>query len=816
LKPLHLKLSTKFVLFSVVAFSIAFALIAIYFYIYIQDEEQLKVRNNTIKLFSNIAQDIQDIQNNLIKQTNFLDREELILASIYFINTYEHSKDYERPLIDEEKKEIADKLLKRAKFAFNDSIVLYAQDHSVVAGVERRGSEYIKFISTYRQNNRLYQSVSEQNSNEHYQFDKRVTKKYTPKHKLFYTDEVGGKPQITFNLIDKAIILTAHHSIFEDKVNVAHIEIAKRFDAVSLKAYHLHERLKLSTDQELEAIATDIHAISNTRVLENNGSYLAALKVPTLDGSVYIEVKQSKIDLLGIIKAGTNSFLTMLTIIGTVFILIMYLFYQVVLIKPLATLMRNVQHIKNREFKNLQELNSHDELDEIAKSIDHLARNVESKEEELQFIAEHDSLTNLYNRYHFNRIINEEIESIQMDSFLALIFIDVDEFKVINDTLGHDMGDKLLKGISKRLTTLVSNQGYLSRIGGDEFMIILPTIYTLDHLHDFAHKLHALFDDPFYIENRYLKVTISSGIVTSTDRSKSVTSLYKEADIALYKSKERGRDQFTLYEESFAQEIDERNAILTGLKYAMDHDFSELYLVYQPKISTIDSKTINGVESLIRWQSHELGLIPPDKFIPIAEESGLILDLGYWIIERSCRDFLRLQQEGMELHQISINISSIQFASKEFLDRVQEIITQTAIDPSNIEFELTERIIAHDDVDILYTLNALQKLGIQIAIDDFGTGYSSLSYLRKLPVNRIKIDKSFVTDIDKGGALDIVQSAIVPLAKALHLATTAEGVERKGEFEILKNIGVDDIQGYYFAKPMKLEEFKAFNQTLSR
>ncbi|MEA2027452.1 MAG: GGDEF domain-containing phosphodiesterase, partial [Campylobacterota bacterium] len=326
----------------------------------------------------------------------------------------------------------------------------------------------------------------------------------------------------------------------------------------------------------------------------------------------------------------------------------------------------------------------------------------------------------------------------------------------------------------------------------------------------FIHQLHGLFDEPFTVDNNYLQVTSSSGIVITDSPQVDVTTLYKEADIALYKSKEQGKNKFTIYTEEYSEEIHERKAIFEGVFKAINEGCDEFFLLYQPKISAKDAKSIKGAESLIRWESKKLGFMPPDKFIGIAEDSGLIIELGYWIIEQSCRDFLKMRASGIEIEQISINIASNQFTSKGFLDRVQEIIEITQIDPKNMEFELTERIIADNDTDMLETLHALQKAGIHIAIDDFGTGYSSLSYLQQLPVNRLKIDRSFVIDIDKGGAFNIVKNAIVPLAKTLKLETTAEGVETKGEYQTLKLMGVDDIQGYYFAKPMQIDDFIAF------
>jgi len=515
-------------------------------------------------------------------------------------------------------------------------------------------------------------------------------------------------------------------------------------------------------------------------------------------------------DLLTTITTRIDQFILLFIAIAILLFTLMYSFYRFVLLKPIGILMSNIEHIKNREFDYLQIPSNDDEFDKIAKNIDHLAAGIEAKERELQYIAEHDSLTGLYNRYYFNNILNEKIVTTKKDHSLALVFCDVDNFKEINDTVGHDIGDHLLVQIAQRLTSLVGDKGYLSRIGGDEFMIILSDIDTYDRIYSFIHQLHGLFDEPFTVDHHYLQVTISSGIVITDSPQVDVTTLYKEADIALYKSKEQGKNKFTIYAEEYSAQIHERKAIFEGIHKAINEGCGEFFLLYQPKIATKDGKSIKGAESLIRWESKKLGFMPPDKFIGIAEDSGLIIELGYWIIEQSCRDFLKMRAAGIEIEQMSINIASNQFTSKGFLDRVQEIIEITQIDPKNMEFELTERIIADNDTDMLETLHALQKAGIHIAIDDFGTGYSSLSYLQQLPVNRLKIDRSFVIDIDKGGAFNIVKNAIVPLAKTLKLETTAEGVETKGEYQTLKLMGVDDIQGYYFAKPMRIDEFIAF------
>lgn len=513
-------------------------------------------------------------------------------------------------------------------------------------------------------------------------------------------------------------------------------------------------------------------------------------------------------------EAITTQFILLFIIIAIVVTALMYIFYHFELIRPLGVLIKNIEHIQNREFDDLSKLQSNSEFNQIANNIQELANGIESKERDLQYLAEHDSLTGLHNRYHFNNILNEAIVTLPEDYYLALIFCDVDDFQTINDTLGHDIGDKLIVEIAKRFSSQVGFKGEIARIGGDEFIIILPRIVNHNEVYSCAYKLHALFDEAFNIEEHYLQITISSGIVYTSDPNHEVTTLYKEVDMALHKSKEFGKNQFTFYQESFSNEIKERKAIFEGIQKAIGEEFKDFYMLYQPKIAAKDGKSIKGVESLIRWESKELGFMPPDKFIDIAEESGLIVELGYWIIERSCQDFLAMREAGVEVEEISINISSNQFECKSFLGRLQEIIERLQIDPNYIEFELTERIFANDDTQMLDTLHTLQNAGIHIAIDDFGTGYSSLSYLQKLPVNRLKIDKSFVTDIDKGGAFNIVKNAIVPLAKTLNLQTTAEGVETKGEYQTLKIMGVDDIQGYYFAKPMRLEDLKTFAEGL--
>ncbi len=765
----------KFVLFSFSTFFIAFLIIGIYFYKYIKEDSYRKAQDEVSYIFDNISKDIDKYKKDIIEEAKLLDSDESFLSSVYLINSYQNRDSYNTVLIDEEKKILYNKLLDKAKTGEKSEVLLYLKDEKLAVGSKRVNGKYIGFFNTYIDNIEYFYNINS---------DMLI------KYNKFFINYTLQKDVDTIDIKDDKLFLTiCHHIKNGDKV-VGYIKFSKKIDIIK---YYSNSRNSVRLSYKDKSTNYD------------NKYYINSLKLD----NIYITIYHKKEDILGILSYDNTNFLAILLITIFSFVAIMYIFYHFVLIAPLSILMDNIQNITKREFNKIRILNSNDELEEISENMEKLSYNIRIKEKELLYIARHDSLTNLYNRYYFNSILEDKIKTLAEDRYLALIFIDIDDFKSINDILGHNIGDKLLVDVASRLYEFTQNKASLGRIGGDEFMIVLSNILYKKQLDKFTQDLHNIFKDSFLINDKYIKVTISSGIVISYDKSITVDRLYKEADIALYKSKERGKNQFTIYQAKFEEELRAKENILNYLKSAVE-SFEDFTLVYQPKIKTVDGKTIAGVEVLIRCKSKELGVLSPDKFIPIAEESGLIIPLGYWIITKALDDFVDLQNRNIDIKQVSINLSSIQIESNNFLDNIKKIIAKSSINPSSIEFELTERVIADDNGKTFKILNAIRDMGIDIAIDDFGTGYSSLSYLQNFPISRLKIDKAFVTNVDTSNSLNIIEKSIVPLAQVLNIHTTAEGVERKEEFEVLKRVGVDDIQGFYFARPMELDKLEQY------
>jgi len=765
----------KFILFSFSTFFVAFLIICIYFYKYVKEDSYRKAKDEVSYIFDNISKDVKKYQKDIIEEAKLLDNDKSFLSSIYLINSYQHRDDYNSMLIDEEKKIIHDKLLDKTKSGEKDEVLLYLKDNKLAVGTKKINGKYISFFNTYIDGKEYFYNIDSSNLIE---------------YNKFFIHNMLEKDKNSIDIRDNKLFLTIFHHIKNVDEIVGHIKLSKRLDIIK---YYSNNKNSITLSYQ------DIDKSNNDKY------YISSLKLD----KVYIIIHHKKDNIFAILSYNNTNFLAVLLITSFAFVFILYLFYHFILISPLSILMNNIKSIKQREFDNIKILNSNDEFREISKSIENLSYNIKVKERELLYIARHDSLTKLYNRYYFNSILENKIKTLVDNSHLALIFIDIDEFKSINDILGHNIGDKLLVEVASRLYKFVRGKASLGRIGGDEFMIVISNILYQEQLDIFVQELHHIFKEHFVINDKYIKVTISSGVVISYDKNITVDRLYKEADIALYKSKERGKNQFTIYQTQFEEELRAKENILDYLKNAMD-TFGDFHLVYQPKIKTSDAKTVAGVEVLIRCNSHKLGLLSPETFIPIAEESGLIIPLGYWIITKALDDFILLKNKNIDIKQISINLSSIQIESSNFLDKIKTIIAQSKIDPSCIEFELTERVIADDNSKTLEILNAIRDMGIDIAIDDFGTGYSSLSYLQKFPISRLKIDKAFVTNVDTNNSLNIIEKSIIPLAQVLNINTTAEGVERKEEFEVLKRVGVDDIQGFYFSKPMRIDKLEQY------
>ena len=420
-------------------------------------------------------------------------------------------------------------------------------------------------------------------------------------------------------------------------------------------------------------------------------------------------------------------------------------------------------------------------------------------------LAHHDQLTNLPNRVLLRDRIQQAIAQAKRHrNQVALLYIDLDGFKHVNDSLGHPVGDKLLRLVAERLTTCVRSTDTVCRQGGDEFVILLPEIDQPASAGQIAEKLVNAGAALYRIDGHELHVSFSIGIAVFPDNGSDVDVLMRNADIAMYHAKESGRNNFQFFAPEMNTRSGERLSLQSGLHGALDR--SEFRLYYQPKIN-LKTGAVIGAEALIRWQRPGRGLVLPNQFISVAEDSGLILSIGAWVLHEACRQNRAWQTASLEPVPVSVNISPTQFRQKNFLETVLRTLDETGLDPRFLELELTESVIMRDVEHTGAVLRTLKQLGVQVSIDDFGTGYSSLSYLKRLPIDTLKIDQSFIRDIAYDPDDAAIISAVISMAKSLRHKVIAEGVETQEQAAFLQRQECDEMQGYYFCEPLPAHEF---------
>ncbi|WP_080845801.1 bifunctional diguanylate cyclase/phosphodiesterase [Cytobacillus gottheilii] len=431
-----------------------------------------------------------------------------------------------------------------------------------------------------------------------------------------------------------------------------------------------------------------------------------------------------------------------------------------------------------------------------------IIRDISERKENERKITElvyRDPLTNLPNRRFLNNYLSLSIEQAAVNhQSLAVLFIDLDRFKYINDTLGHSVGDQLLVEVSKRMSKYIEKKDMLARQGGDEYILIFP---QTNHQH--AAKIsQQILDEllmPFHFEDNELFISASIGISMYPEDGGEADLLVKNADTAMYRAKEIGKNNFQFFTSDMNELMAKKMRLEVGLRKALINNELELY--YQPQIK-VNNGHIKGVEALIRWNHPKMGIVSPAEFIPLAEETGLIIQIGNWVIETACRQAKEWEIQGYSPVRMSINISARQFQQTSFVDTVMEIIENTKIDPQYLELELTETIV-QDPVYAIPVLNQLKDMGIKLSLDDFGTGYSSLSYLKSFPLDTLKIDRSFISTVNESGKDAAIVKTIINMANSLDLNVIAEGVETNEQLLSLKQDGCDEYQGYLFSKPVK-------------
>ena len=425
-------------------------------------------------------------------------------------------------------------------------------------------------------------------------------------------------------------------------------------------------------------------------------------------------------------------------------------------------------------------------------------------EERVQYLAYYDALTDLPNRTLLQDRLTKALASArrQKDK-VALLFLDLDRFKNINDSLGHALGDLLLQKVAERLKRWARDQDTVARLGGDEFLIVLTRIRDVADAAVAAERLMAAMIKEFIVQGNPLNISCSLGISIFPDHGESGESLIKHADAAMYSAKEKGRNNFRFFTEKMNAEVGDRLTLENSLRLALDRN--ELFLVYQPQMDMATGKIV-GLEALLRWQHPELGLVPPDRFIRIAENSGLIMPIGEWVLRTACSQTRKWQDEGHPAVSVAVNVSAVQFRQEDFCNLIRKVLHETGLAPQYLELELTESLLLANADVTLSVLQELKAMGLTLAIDDFGTGYSSFSYLRQFRVSKLKIDRSFVRDVAVNPDDAAITSGIISMAKSLNLKVIAEGVETEAQMSFLRAHQCDEIQGYYFSKPLPVDK----------
>ena len=448
-------------------------------------------------------------------------------------------------------------------------------------------------------------------------------------------------------------------------------------------------------------------------------------------------------------------------------------------------------------------------MESVAYALDNFDREAERirDQERIQYLATHDGLTGLPNRLMFNELLHLAVEAgKRYERPFAVLFIDLDRFKFINDTLGHDAGDVLLKEMSARFKDCLRASDVVARLGGDEFVVLVQEVSDAAQVNSVARKILSAAIKPVEILGQECRVTASVGIALYPADATDEQSLMKNADMAMYLAKEEGKNNFQFYSKDIKAQSLERMALETQLRQALERN--EFTIHYQAKI---DSKSgrINGVEALLRWQNAELGNVSPMQFIPVAEETGLIISIGRWVLQTACVQNVAWQRDGLPPICVAVNLSMRQFADPGLLSDIAKALKDTGLAPELLELELTESMVMHNVERAVKLLTAIKDMGVRLAIDDFGTGYSSLAQIKRFPIDTLKVDRSFIREVSHDTEDRAITEAIIAMGKTLSLTVVAEGVETKEQEQFLREHACDEMQGYYFSKPVSADDFAA-------
>ena len=826
--PKNSSLVTK--LSVLITFSVLLALFILGYHFddFLKERSLLSATQRMQHGYDRLIYNLKNIEQELKNGIEFIKTEEKLIASIELINNYQDKNNYDPFLIDEEKKIIATELLNRVKHSFNTDISIYDKNSELIAYVTKSREDYqLYFISFEDGSEKIYHRDEHQALYTTSQLppDNGITLK----HKNYYTaNQLQLGTLVTYHEYGGNLVFKSHQSIFQGNTEnvIGHIEMSRRLDNAYFEKlssdFILDITASFDTKFEKEARALNQRwDLPTAGIIQTEQAYIGALKKEIDSGTVYFVTQLDKIGLNTALDESRQHFLMLLIFIAVATLLLMRYLISRSVGRPLATLMAQIRKIEKQDYTSSEPVATGDELQDISTNVNHLALTVKEREKQLEqsrveqeYLSNHDALTGLPNRRLFSSRLEQSLDSAKQNSSqVAILFLDLDQFKLVNDTLGHDIGDKLLVEVANRLRPQSSETQLLARIGGDEFNVLIEGMSDVAALKHTVKKYLALFHPPFQCAGLELSISVSIGVALYPRDGEDSVTLIKNADLAMYKSKDKGRNNYSFYTDDLAEQIQQRADMIQALKNAIESG-DQFELHYQPKIA-VSTGLMHAVEGLIRWNSPVFGKVMPDQFIMLAEETGLISQIGQWVLHQGCNDFIQLQKEGMALDHISLNVSNVQLNNADMMTELRHIIDSTGITPSQVELEITESYIASDVNNAIQILKSLRDIGFNLAIDDFGTGYSSMSYLNKLPITRIKIDKSFIDGIPHHPDSVTLTKAIISLAKNFGLTTTAEGVENDEQRLFLEQAKCDEIQGYLYAKPMPIDELRKYFRSTS-
>ncbi|MEN2767035.1 bifunctional diguanylate cyclase/phosphodiesterase [Ornithinibacillus xuwenensis] len=644
-----------------------------------------------------------------------------------------------------------------------------------------------------------------------------------------YSDEYGfyfdGTTNYMINLHTKTTILKQYENQQKTEEIIGHI-LSDRSELLEIAVFNPY-RNPYSVVED----TTDFRAFGNNALLFGNNQYLTNKDVSFIDQAMnenrmihyQTEVNSQRLikyfhpvlssrpyvmELVldyRMISEPLQEYLLKSIIASAILVMIVFAFIYYIsgrIVRPVIEIANKVKQISSGNFGVSLTHKRNDEIGSLTNDINKMSTYLQNYKQTIEFQAYHDELTGLPNRRMFNRNLAERLGEAQLtEQKVAVLFLDLDRFKFINDTFGHGVGDLLIKEVGHRVANILDTNQTLYRVGGDEFVIIFSGA-SKELTKGLAEKIMVSLSEAFIINGYDMVTTASMGIGVYPDIADNAEDLFKNADVALYRAKESGRNTYQFYTPELNDSFVRRKLLEKDLHEALERE--ELFLYYQPQIDIQNNKLV-GVEALIRWNHPKLGLISPSEFIPIAEETGLIIPIGEWVLQRACTQIKEWHSAGLGSFRVAVNLSARQFQQGNLAETVEKIIRQTGIDSHHLELEITESIAMVDYEYSINKINELKELGVLISLDDFGTGYSSLSYLKRFPIDKLKIDKSFVDDIAIDRISEMVIATIITMAHTLNLEVIAEGVEKKEQLTFLINEKCDEVQGYYFGKPMRAE-----------